>query len=105
MGIDGRIFPVSAMPARRGAHTGELDFMDIWYPIQVKQQDKVGRPDIDKFEAAMMREERTKGFFVSFAYSSDAMTEIGRFFRQTGKIVVPFTVTEILNEQIAQKLA
>jgi len=52
-----------------------------------------------------MREERTKGFFVSFAYSSDAMTEIGRFFRQTGKIVVPFTVTEILNEQIAQKLA
>ena len=105
MGIDGRIFPVSAMPARRGAHTGELDFMDIWYPIQVKQQDKVGRPDIDKFEAAMMREERTKGTFVSFAYSSDAMTEIGRFFRQTGKIVVPFTVTEILNEQIAQKLA
>ena len=41
---------------------GHLDFMDIWYPIQVKQQDKVGRPDIDKFEAAMMREERTKDF-------------------------------------------
>ena len=98
MGIDGRIFPVSAMPARRGAHTGELNFMDIWYPIQVKQQDKVGRPDIDKFEAAMMREGRTKGFFVSFAYSSDAMTEIGRFFTQTGKVIVPFTVTEILNE-------
>jgi hypothetical protein len=102
MGIDGRIFPVSAMPARRG---GELDFMDVWYPIQVKQQDKVGCPDIDKFEAAMIREDRTKGFFISFAYSSDAMREIGRFFRQTGKVIAPFTVAEILDEQIAQKLA
>jgi DNA modification methylase len=105
MGIDGRIFPVSAMPERRGKHTGDLDFMDVWYPIQVKQQDKVGRPDIDKFEAAMIREDRTKGFFVSFAYSSDAMTEIGRFFTQTGKVIVPFTVAEILDEHIAQKLA
>lgn len=105
MGIDGRIFPISAMPERRGKQTGELDFMNVWYPIQVKQQDKAGRPDIDNCEAAMLREERTKGFFVSFDYTSDAMTEIGRFFRQTGKVIVPFTVTEILNEQIAQKLA
>jgi hypothetical protein len=106
MGIDGRIFPVSAMPERRkGMADPGFDFLDVWYPIQVKQQDKVGRPDIDKFEAAMMREERTKGFFVSFDYTSDAMTEIGRFFKQTGKVIVPFTVAEILNEQIAQKLA
>jgi DNA modification methylase len=105
MGIDGRIFPISAMPERRGKQTGELDFMNVWYPIQVKQQNKAGRPDIDNFEAAMLREERTKGFFVSFDYTSDAMTEIGRFFRQTGKVIVPFTVSEILNEQIAQKLA
>jgi site-specific DNA-methyltransferase (adenine-specific) len=106
MGIDGRIFPVSAMPERRrGMADPGFDFLDIWYPIQVKQQDKVGRPDIDKFEAAMIREERTKGFFVSFDYTSDAMTEIGRFFKQTGKVIVPFTVGEILNEQIAQKLA
>ena len=33
------------------------------------------------------------------------MTEIGRFFTKTGKVIVPFTVAEILNEQIAQKLA
>jgi hypothetical protein len=49
-----------------------------------------------------MRENRTKGFFVSFDYTSDAMTEIDRFFRQTGKVIVPFTVSEILNEQIAR---
>jgi hypothetical protein len=53
----------------------------------------------------MMREERTKGFFVSFDYTSDALTEIDRFFRKSGKVIVPFTVGEILDEQIAQKLA
>jgi len=25
----------------------ELGFLDLWYPIQVKQKDKVGRPDKD----------------------------------------------------------
>ena len=105
MGIDGKIYPVSSVPERRGARTGEFDFMDVWYPIQVKQKDKVGRPDIDSFEAVMMREERNKGFFVSFDYTSDALTEIDRFFRKSGKVIVPFTVAEILDEQLAQKLA
>lgn len=105
MGIDGRIFPLHAMPESGKRDQSDLGFMDDWYPIQVKQQDKVGRPDIDQFEAAMIRENRKKGFVVSFAYTSDAMTEIGRFFRQTGKVIVPFTVGEILEEQIAQKLA
>jgi SAM-dependent methyltransferase len=66
MGIDGRIYPISAMPERRGARTGEMDFMDEWYPIQVKQTDKVGRPDIDAFETAMQRAERKLGYFVGF---------------------------------------
>jgi len=105
MGIDGRIFPVSATPERMGKETGHLDFMDVWYPVQVKQRDKVGRPDIDSFEAMMTRENRTKGFFVSFDYSRDAYTEVDRFFKQTGKIIVPLTVREILDEEIARKLA
>jgi hypothetical protein len=33
------------------------------------------------------------------------MTEIGRFFKQTGKVIVPFTVAEILGDLLAQKLA
>jgi DNA methylase len=105
MGIDGRMFPISALPEKKGGKQGDMDFMNVWYPIQVKQQDKVGRPDIDKFEAMMIRENRTKGFFVSFAYSSDAMTEIDRFFKQTGKVIIPFTVAEILDEQTARKPA
>ncbi|MGA2915878.1 MAG: DNA methyltransferase [Sedimentisphaerales bacterium] len=102
MGIDGRIYPVSAVPKKV---KGELDFMDVWYPIQVKQKDKVGRPDIDSFEAAMMRNDRTKGFFVSFDFSSDAMSEIQAFFKKTGKSIIALTVKDILNEQIAYKLA
>lgn len=105
MGIDGRIYPVSSMPTRTGKAAGELDFMDAWYPIQVKQKDKVGRPDIDMFEAAMLREKRTKGFFVSFEFSTDALKEIDSFFRREHCIIVPLTVREILEETIANKLA
>ena len=102
MGVDGRIFPAGAEPKRQD---GSLDFMDDWYPIQVKQKDKVGRPDIDMFEAAMLREKRTKGFFVSFEFSSDALREVDAFFRREHCIIVPLTVQEILTETIARKLA
>jgi DNA modification methylase len=105
MGIDGRIYPVSSMPTKTGKKAGELDFMDVWYPIQVKQKDRAGRPDIDSFEAAMLRENRTKGFFVSFEFTSDAMREVDAFFRREHRVIVPLTVREILEEAIARKLA
>ena len=53
----------------------------------------------------MARSDRMKGFFVSFDYSSDALTEIDAFFRKSGRIIIPLTVKDILNEQIARKLA
>jgi hypothetical protein len=106
MGIDGRIYPVSALPeGKKRMAKAQLPFMDVWYPVQVKQKDKVGRPDIDAFEAMMMRSDRPKGFFVSFGYSSDATREIDAFFRKTGKVIVPLTVREILDEELAKKLA
>jgi hypothetical protein len=79
MGIDGRIFPVGTKPAEGGL------FSDDWFPIQVKQMDKVGpRATTDAFEAAMEREggrgstllsEVQRGFFVSFGYTKDAEHE------------------------------
>jgi hypothetical protein len=109
MGIDGRIFPVAAAPKKAAAAKGETpafeEFLDHWYPIQVKQKDKVGRPDIDAFEAVMTREDRTKGFFVAFDYTSDALREIDAFFRKSGKAIIALTVREILEEEIARKLA
>jgi len=109
MGIDGRIFPVAAAPAKAATPKSQTpafgEFLDHWYPIQVKQKDKVGRPDIDSFEAVMTREDRTKGFFVAFDYTSDALREIDAFFRKSGKAIIALTVREILEEEIARKLA
>jgi hypothetical protein len=104
MGIDGRIFPVSSSAAPRRQQEGELGLKERWYPIQVKQKDKAGRPDIDAFEAVMMREDCEKGFFISFDFSSDALTEIDAFFKRSHKVIVALTVQEILEEQIAKKL-
>ncbi len=109
MGIDGRIFPVSALPGKPKLKKGETpafdEFMDNWYPIQVKQKDRVGRPDIDSFEAMMTREDRQKGFFIAFGYSDDALREIDAFFRKQKRIIVALTVQEILDEELARKLA
>jgi hypothetical protein len=85
--------------------SAELGFMDVRYPIQVKHKDRVGRPDIDAFEALMTREDRTKGFFVAFDCSQDALTEVDAFFRKSGRAIVALTVREILDEQIVKKLA
>ena len=104
-GIDGRIYPVSAAPERRGKAKGEFEFTDVWYPIQVKQKDKVGRPDIDAFIGMMTQHERMKGFFVSFDYTNEALAAMQTYFRKTGSVIVPLTVREILDEQIARKLA
>jgi hypothetical protein len=104
MGIDGRIFPVSALPAR-ARRGGQQLLPEVWYPIQVKQKDKVGRPDIDSLEAVLVRVNQNKGFFVAFDYSRDSLTEIDGFFRNTGKVIVPLTVKDILEEGLARKLA
>ena len=103
LGIDGRIYPVSAIPELRVKENVEMDFMDVWYPIQVKQTDKVGRPDIDAFETAMQRAKRKLGYFVGFDFTSDALFEIDRFRRTTDCEIKPLTVREILDEEIAKK--
>ncbi len=95
MGIDGRIYPISSIPAGRG-HEDQFAFMDEWFPVQVKQKDKVGRPDIDSFEAVMSRENRTRGFIVGFGFTSDAQREIDRFETRTGRTILALTVAELL---------
>jgi hypothetical protein len=43
--------------------------------------------------------------FVSFDYSRDALAEIDGFFRKSHRVILPLTVQEIPDEQIARKLA
>jgi DNA modification methylase len=42
-------------------------------PIQVKQRDRVGRPDLDAFETAIRREGKHKGFLVAFSFTRGAV--------------------------------
>lgn len=102
-GIDRRIFPIGTEPA--AFREGELQLSERWYAIQVKQKDKVGRPDIDAFETAMSRSKRDRGSFVFFDYSDDALREIDRLFEADHAVIIPLTAQEILDEQIAGRLA
>jgi DNA modification methylase len=98
MGIDGKVFPLSALPDAVATDSGHLDFMDNWFPVQVKQMDKTGRPDIDSFEAAMIRAKKKKGYFVSFDFTSDALQEIRRFQQKQGIVIKPLKVSDMLDD-------
>jgi len=97
MGIDGRIFPVGTKPSDQNSM-----FAGDWFPVQVKQTERVGRPDIDQFEAVMTREDRQRGFFVAFGYSSDAEAECEAFRKKSGRIIKLISVQEILDEQLSR---
>ncbi|QEL20437.1 DNA methyltransferase [Limnoglobus roseus] len=104
-GIDGRIYPTHALP-KKAKKPRQMTIFDNWYPIQVKQTDKIGRPDVDQFEAVMVRENRPKGFMVGFEYTSDARREIDRFLRSAKRAIIPVTVEQILDAdpELARKL-
>lgn len=93
-GIDGRLYLADIEKAHRGDF---FETLDKWYPIQVKQVDKVARPDIDKFQTAMRRDKRLKGYFVAFGFSQDSMKEIKRAQAVEGLEIVPITVDELLH--------
>jgi hypothetical protein len=95
MGVDGRIYPISSIPQGRG-HEEQFAFMDHWSPVQVKQKDKLGRPDVDAFEAVMERENRSRGFLVSFDYSPEALREIRRYELKSGRRIIAPTVKDLL---------
>jgi len=99
MGIDDRIFPVGTKPTDQNNM-----FAGDWFPVQVKQVDKVGRPDIDQFEAVINREDCQRGFFVAFACYSAAEAKFAAFHRKTVRVIKQITVQEILDEQYVQKM-
>jgi len=99
MGIDGRIYPVGTKPNDQNSM-----FAGDWFPVQVKQTERVGRPDIDGFEAVMEREDRQRGFYVAFGFSVDARAECAAFHKRTGRLIKLLTVREILDEEHVQKM-
>jgi DNA modification methylase len=106
-GIDGRFYPVASESKKAVDESGEFEFMK-WYPVQVKQRNKAGRPDIDAFETAIQREGKQKGIFVSFGYTSEAETENRGFFKRTGCKIIALTVLDLMEmdeTELAMKLA
>jgi len=54
------------------------------YPIQVKQQEHVGRPEIQKFESAIRAAKKDKGYFFAFSFSKPAYEEVARCKQEEG---------------------
>jgi DNA methylase/restriction endonuclease len=102
-GIDGKLYPVD-MGKKKNQGKDLFGESDIYYPIQVKQVDKAGRPDIDNFQTAVRRDGRSKGYFVAFDFSSDAITEIKRLDKIRDIEIIPITVKQLLKmESFAHK--
>lgn len=97
-GIDGRLYLADVVKERSTARDLFGD-IDNWLPIQVKQMDRVGRPEIDKFETAMRRDKRHAGYFVAFGFSETAMREIRRANAEDGLDITTVTVPELLEHQ------
>lgn len=64
-GIDGKLYPVE-LEKKKKAGTDLFGETDVYYPIQVKQRDKTGRPDIDSFAHAISQRWKKKRLFYFF---------------------------------------
>jgi DNA modification methylase len=104
MGIDGKLYPIEDIQKSKKEGMDLFGEIDRYIPIQVKRTDQVGRPDIDNFETAMKRDQRTKGVFVGFSFSRDAEKEVRRIEREEGLIIEMITVNEIVERQLDKQL-
>ncbi|MCC7479021.1 hypothetical protein IT575_11265 [bacterium] len=109
LGLDGRIY--LADKVSKPLRTGDLPLMEAtgagsgerqkYLPIQVKNTDKVGRPEIDKFESALRRDGRRGGFFIGWEFSKDALKEIERLKtlpENEALYIAPVRVEELIAE-------
>jgi hypothetical protein len=105
LGLDGKIYLVTntSLPVRTDlpllAHSGQRGERQPYLPVQVKNKDKVGRPDIDSFAHALERDERAAGFFIGWEFTRDADKEIERLHTaREVKHVFPVRVQQLIEE-------
>jgi hypothetical protein len=101
-GIDGKLYPIE-QEREKSDEKGLFGDVDVYYPIQVKQKDKAGRPDIDSFETAIRRDKRRRGYFIAFDFTKDALTEVKRLDREGEIEIRPITVRELLDRSGFEK--
>ncbi|MBM3154932.1 MAG: hypothetical protein FJ008_06310 [Chloroflexi bacterium] len=74
------------------------------YPIQVKQSEHIGRPEIQKFESAIRAEKKDKGYVFAFSFSKPAYEEVARC-KQEDKIEVELCpVMDLINTDPAPSI-
>ena len=67
-------------------------------PVQVKQSDKVGRVEVDKFETAIRRMKKTSGMMVAFSFGKGAHEEVARAKNHEGLNIELKTVKSVLED-------
>lgn len=100
-GIDGKLYPIDMQKKKRDEHDLFGGQADIYYPIQVKQVDKAGRPDMDAFQTAIRRDGRKKGYFVAFDFSKDSIHEIKRLDKEGDIQIIPITVGQLIKMEVS----
>ncbi|MBN2378715.1 restriction endonuclease [candidate division WOR-3 bacterium] len=64
--------------------------------MEIKQQEGVGRPVVQKFHSAVLAERRTKGIIVAFSFSKTAHEEVARIKLEEGVEIELRTVQELI---------
>jgi hypothetical protein len=78
LGLDGRIYMVDRAELKQQQDETLFGEKQPYIPIQVKNKDKAGRPDIDSFAHALRRDNRNAGLFIAWDFTRDADKEIER---------------------------
>lgn len=67
-------------------------------PVEVKQQDGVGRPVVQKFYAAVKAERRSKGIIIAFSFAKNACEEAARIKLDEGIEIELRTVDDLIQD-------
>jgi hypothetical protein len=105
-GLDGKIYLVNNASIKRSDGKGKLfSEAEDYVPIQVKNKDKAGRPDIDSFSHALRRDERSVGFFIGWEFTKDALAEIQRVGKlEEAQVIIPVPVQTLIAETFDTEL-
>ena len=70
------------------------------FPIQVKQSESIGSPEIRLFETDMRTDGKTKGYFVALSFNKGAREEVARAKNQEGLEIILRTAQDLLDGKI-----
>jgi hypothetical protein len=110
LGLDGKLYLVDNVSLIKRDQETLFGEKQPYLPIQVKNKDKAGRPDMDSFAHALRRDKRQAGFFISWEFTKDALKEIERLLRLPASgddspvHIIPVRVDELLTESFKLEL-